>query len=250
MGPQCEDGYTKLANELLDALCAVRIPGEPMQVFLTILRKTYGFGKKTDRIALSQFTESTGIAKTHVSRAVDKLVSMNMIVTKKGNANNITYEINKHYSTWQALPKKVTLPKKVIKVTKEGNDVTKEGNKSYPKRVLQKKERNLSKETTKEKGEMFEICIAWKAFVEMRKAIKKPMTEYAMELRAKDLQKLKDQGHDPIAVLNQSTSSNYQDLYPPKENNSGINRTTSSTAQTGRKTGIIGANLSGTDFLS
>lgn len=224
MGPQCEDGYTKLANELLEALCRTRIPGEPMQIFLTILRKTYGFGKKSDKIPLSQFVEATGITKTHVSRAIAKLVEMNIIITQNGNSitqngngSIVTYEINKHYSTWNLLPKKVTLPKKVITVTQNGNGVTQNGNKSYQKRVPQKKERNLSKENTKEKAPLLEICEAWKAFVEMRKVIKKPMTPYAMTLRANDLLKLQKQGHDPIAVLNQSISSNYQDLYPLKE---------------------------------
>lgn len=121
MGPQCEDGYTRIANELLEALCRTRVPGEAMQIFLVILRKTYGYKKKVDAIALSQFVTATGIVKTHVSRAIEKLVQMNMIVTQKGNGITVTYEINKHYDTWRPLPKKVTLPKKVIKVTQKGN---------------------------------------------------------------------------------------------------------------------------------
>lgn len=115
MGPQCEDGYTKIANELLDALVSIRIPGESMQIFLLILRKTYGYAKKEDRIALSQFQKYTGITRTHIQRGIDKLVAMN-IVTQKGNNNGVTYGINKHYNTWKALPKKVT-------VTQKGNRV-------------------------------------------------------------------------------------------------------------------------------
>ena len=117
MSPQIEDGYTRIANELLEALCLTRIPGESMQIFLVILRKTYGFGKKTDRIALSQFVQATGITKTHVSRSIAKLVLMGIIVTKKGNASGISYEINKHYGTWEVLPKKVTLPKPSVAAT-------------------------------------------------------------------------------------------------------------------------------------
>jgi phage replication O-like protein O len=204
MGPQCEDGYTKIANELLEALSRIRIPGESMQIFLIILRKTYGFGKKEDRISLSQFQE-TGIVKTHIPRAINKLIAMNMI-TKKGNGNSVTYGINKHYGTWKQLPKKVT--------------VTQKGNESLPKKVISLPKKVHTKETLQKKlskESMLEICIAWKAFVEMRKTIKKPMTEYAMKLRVKELEKLVLQGEDPIAVLNQSTSSNYQDLYPVKK---------------------------------
>jgi len=134
MGPQCEDGYTKIANELLEALCQIRIPGESMQIFLTILRKTYGYGKKEDRIALSQFVEATGVSKTHVLRAIDKLVDMN-IVTKNGNGYIVSYGINKIYQEWKPLPKKGTFPKKVIIVTNKGNKRT-------PKRDIQKKKEN------------------------------------------------------------------------------------------------------------
>ena len=49
--PQVENGYTRIANELLEALAKIRIPGEARQVFDVIMRKTYGF-RKSDPIAL------------------------------------------------------------------------------------------------------------------------------------------------------------------------------------------------------
>lgn len=81
-----------------------------------------------------------------------------------------------------------------------------------------KKENNI--ETDSAKTGLLEICQAWKAYVEMRRTIKKPMTDYAMGLRVKDLFKLLAQGHDPVAVLNQSIAANWQDLYPIKETES------------------------------
>lgn len=62
----------------------------------------------------------------------------------------------------------------------------------------------------------FEICVAWNAFIEMRKLIKKPMTPYAMKLKVGALAKLQVEGHDPVAVLNQSIENNWQDIYPLK----------------------------------
>lgn len=252
MSPQCEDGYTKIANELLEALCSIRIPGESMQIFLVILRKTYGYGKKSDRIAQSQFVESTGIIKNHVRRAVAKLEDMNIIYTNKGNFSGLTYEINKDYDTWKSTPKKVTTQKVTNngpEVTNIGVGVTIIGAKVHPKRCPQKKKETYQKKITKEIG-MLEICVAWKAFVEMRKIIKKPMTPYAMKLRVNDLFKLMSEGFDPIAVLNQSTASNYQDLYPLKENSNERSGVTGRTSQAGRKTGFTEANGAGTDFMS
>lgn len=83
--------------------------------------------------------------------------------------------------------------------------------------TMNKKVKNEKNKTLKPEGDkMLEICLAWKAFVEMRQVIKKPMTEYAMKLKVMALEKLQEQGHDPVAVLNQSVSNNWQDVYAIK----------------------------------
>lgn len=58
---------------------------------------------------------------------------------------------------------------------------------------------------------------AWAGYVEMRKRIKKPMTQRAVELRIHDLEKFRDQGLDLVAILDQSTSNNWTDLYEPRD---------------------------------
>jgi hypothetical protein len=77
------------------------------------------------------------------------------------------------------------------------------------------KVKNIKKESIGSENQ-FEICIAWKAYVEMRIHIKKPMTDYAMKLRVNDLRRLQSEGHDPILVLHQSIGNNWQDLFPLK----------------------------------
>jgi len=57
---------------------------------------------------------------------------------------------------------------------------------------------------------------AWTAYVETRKAIKKPITPRASELAVTALQKLKSEGHDPRAVLEQSVLNSWQGLFPVK----------------------------------
>ena len=63
--PQLENGHTRLANEIMEALCRFRIPGVERQVLDAIIRKTYGWHKKKDAISLSQFVEMTGVTKAH-----------------------------------------------------------------------------------------------------------------------------------------------------------------------------------------
>lgn len=141
--PQCEDGYTRIANEIMDALAKIRIPGEERQVLDSIMRKTYGWNKCEDLIALSQFVEMTGLNKPHIIRAIQGLLSKKVIiVTEKGNDPAKVYKFNKNHDEWIPLPKKVTLPKKVISVAEKDNP-------SLPKKGTTKY--NNTKDTSKDK---------------------------------------------------------------------------------------------------
>lgn len=120
--PQKEDGYTAIANEIMEALASIRIPGETRQVLDVILRKTYGWNKKEDEISLFQFKGMTGLTSPHIIRARNKLLNMNIItVAQKGNTDIPTYRFQKDYKKWKLLPKKGTLPKKEIGVAQKGN---------------------------------------------------------------------------------------------------------------------------------
>ncbi len=118
--PQKENGYTPIANEIMDALARIRIPGEARQLLDVILRKTYGWNKCEDAISLSQFVEFTGIKKPNVCRNLNKLLGMNIII-KKDNDWCVTYGLQKIYSKWKPLSKKITLSKKIISVIKKDN---------------------------------------------------------------------------------------------------------------------------------
>lgn len=120
--PQIEDGHTKIANEIMDALCKIRIPGEERQVLDCILRKTYGWKKTEDAISLSQFVEMTGIKKPNISRAIDGLLSKKIIIViEKDNAVAKVYRFNKDFEQWKPLSKKITLSKKIIGVIEKDN---------------------------------------------------------------------------------------------------------------------------------
>lgn len=130
--PQLENGHTKIANDILDALCRYRIPGEERQVVDCILRKTYGWNKKRDEISLSQFVEATGLSKHRVAECIKRLVEKKIIIMKKnksvtniGKDNGHTYGFNKDFEKWKVLPKKVTLPNLVKLVTNIGKTTEK-----------------------------------------------------------------------------------------------------------------------------
>ena len=153
--PQKEEGYTAIANTIMDALCRIRIPGEEMQVLNVILRKTYGWKKCEDAISLSQFVEMTGMNKPHIIQSIKGLLLKKVIiVTENGNAVVKAYKFNKDYDKWVPLPKKVILPKTVKSVTENGNS-------SLPKTVPTKEKKNL-----KEKKEIYtaDFLTFWEAY--------------------------------------------------------------------------------------
>lgn len=100
--PQLEDGYTRIANVILEALCRYRIPGEQRQCLDFILRKTYGYGKKEDAISNGQFCQATGMKKGNVARALGELVKKRVVI-KSDNGRIPTYQFNKIYSDWLSI---------------------------------------------------------------------------------------------------------------------------------------------------
>lgn len=110
--PQLENGYTRLANELLDALLAAGLTSRQWAVVMAVVRKTYGFNKKEDDIGLSQLAEMTGIAKPHVSTAIRDLEARNILNRKKGRFGHIL-GLNKAFKTWVGVTKTVTVTESV-----------------------------------------------------------------------------------------------------------------------------------------
>lgn len=109
--PQLKNGYVRIATEIYDALARYRIPGEARQILDFIIRKTYGWNKKEDIISLSQFMIGTGLKRPTVCRAINQLVHLNLII-KKDNVLSHSYKLNKDFTTWTPLSKKIT--KKVM----------------------------------------------------------------------------------------------------------------------------------------
>ncbi len=67
---------------------------------------------------------------------------------------------------------------------------------------------------------------AWTGFVDMRVDMGKPMTDRAATSLIKKLDDFRSRGHDPTAVLDQSTINRWQDLYELKDHRNGNRGTT------------------------
>ncbi|EFH3040529.1 replication protein, partial [Escherichia coli] len=91
-----DDGYTRFANELLEAIASADLTARQLKVMLAYVRKTYGFNKKTDRIADEQIAQLTGLSRQNVNKAKKELISMNCLFMD-GNQIGVNSEV----SAWQ-----------------------------------------------------------------------------------------------------------------------------------------------------
>ena len=219
--PQTEDGFTRIANELLEALAQTRIPGRLRQVLDVIIRQTYGWNKKAAEISLAEFQKRTGLGKTHICGALSTLLKMHIItkngnaskvqtITKNGNAETATYGIQKDFRQWEG-------------ITKNGN-VTKNGNTPLPKtvtplyKVLKKKEKRKSTLFLEVFPEAFQnseaFKTAWLLWLKHRKENRHPIRETTAQAQARKLSK-----HTPetaAAMLQQSIDNGWQGIFALK----------------------------------
>ncbi|ONS54474.1 hypothetical protein A8E36_33930 [Burkholderia cenocepacia] len=108
--PQLENGFARLANDLLDALLSAGLTARQWAVVMAVARKTYGWNKTRDDIGLSQLRLMTGIDKSHLSRTIRELEGMR-ILTREAGTHSHTLGINKRHKDWELPNQQPQLPK-------------------------------------------------------------------------------------------------------------------------------------------
>lgn len=93
--PQKENGFTPIANELLEAFVIHKFTEYQRVIILFIFRKTYGWSKKEDWISNSQFVEGTGISKGNISRTLKELKLLKVVICRDNKLS-----INKDWEKW------------------------------------------------------------------------------------------------------------------------------------------------------
>lgn len=99
--PQLEDGYTRIANELLEAISIYPFTGGEAKTLLVILRSTYGYrGRKTVDISLTELAKRTNLSRRHVVNVLNNL-KKSSVITVNGYGGKNTLGINKSYTSWK-----------------------------------------------------------------------------------------------------------------------------------------------------
>lgn len=146
--PQIENGYTRIANELLEAIIKHPFSRREYAVLMCIIRCTYGFNKKEDAISGWQISEMTGIDRSHVSKTINELTKNNIILKSDhgriSHGQNVPFlSINKHYKTWLtvaelATPTVAELAEQPLPKQPTHKDIPKDITKDIPKDSMQK----------------------------------------------------------------------------------------------------------------
>lgn len=102
--PQKENGYTPIANEILERLMKTDLKGSHFSMIFAIMRKTYGFRKKADAVGIDQLIEMMGVSRRTVIYTLQDLEAKRILLvsrsrnSEKSNVNIISF--NKNYDEW------------------------------------------------------------------------------------------------------------------------------------------------------
>lgn len=93
--PQVENGYTRIANELLEALLLANLSKRLLLVAIAVIRQSYGYNRSKDCISGSQIATLTGLRSNHCNVTVVELVEMK-ILYKSGSQ----FGMQKDHEQW------------------------------------------------------------------------------------------------------------------------------------------------------
>ncbi|MCR6160904.1 replication protein [Escherichia coli] len=221
-----DDGYTRFANELLEAIASADLTARQLKVMLAYVRKTYGFNKKTDRIADEQIAQLTGLSRQNVNKAKKELISMNCLFM---DGNQIG--VNREVSAWQFskclqvsnfvskletknVSKLETLNVSKLETHKRHSLKTKENINKPPISPKKNSQKFDPLETELPDWLSAETWLSWVTYrKEIGKSIKsKQSVTQAINVLSRSLEK----GYTPEEIINQSIASGWQGIFEPK----------------------------------
>lgn len=109
MARELPERSTPIIHEIIEKLAAVKLSVYEFSVVMAVIRKTYGWSKKTDWISGSQLEAATGIMRHHCHRAVGSLVEK-YVLTRDGKSIGI----NKHVDEWTCEDRRKIVPNEVV----------------------------------------------------------------------------------------------------------------------------------------
>lgn len=99
MSAQLENGYTRIADAILEKIAKTKLNGTQFRILMIVWRSTYGWNKKEYELSLGYLSEATGIHKQQIKREIDVMIEKKILVVVKKSTYTTGREIgfNKNY---------------------------------------------------------------------------------------------------------------------------------------------------------
>lgn len=125
-GPQVKDGYTRIANELLEQVMAAPLTLREMRVVMAIIRLTFGWNRKQARVTGGLLAKLTGIHATTCAKVLSGLIEKRVLIRHGGSRSPVS--LNKHADQWQIEQPHHVIPEPKTKCPDSGqNDLSQSG---------------------------------------------------------------------------------------------------------------------------
>ncbi|WP_078434252.1 replication protein [Metabacillus halosaccharovorans] len=100
--PQTENGYTRIANEILEQIVKTNLNGTQLKIIMVIWRYTYGFKRKQHELSSSFISESLGGKdRKNVGKELKNLIERKfIIVVGRGKRGANVLKFNKNHEEW------------------------------------------------------------------------------------------------------------------------------------------------------
>ncbi len=99
--PQCENGYTRIANELLEAIAKRVTNSEWLRMMLILIRYTYGYHKVENETNYNVLGQKTNMTEDSARRVICELSTALLINYMPVNGKRLIVKINKDYDRWR-----------------------------------------------------------------------------------------------------------------------------------------------------
>ena len=102
---QKENGYTSVANEILENIIKLPLNGTQFRIIMLLWRETYGFSRKECSLSASYISARLGIPRRQVQREMAFLFECKiLLIIKEATFNNSrVISFNKNYDGWRLI---------------------------------------------------------------------------------------------------------------------------------------------------
>jgi phage replication O-like protein O len=223
MTPQLENGFTRIADAVLENIAKAKLNGTQFRILMIVWRSTYGWNKKSYALSESYLAEATGIHKQQIKRELKSMLEMGILTETKAPTFNTPREIqfNKRYLDSSEVAK--TIPHSELD-TPTGSELdTSRGS------GLDTQKRDIKRQSNKQYKELYfdyePLQKIFLEFIDHRKSIKQGMSAIAIKAAVNKINKFNCSNEEKVKAIESSIINNWKGIFEPKSASQSIDVT-------------------------